>query len=375
MHWVSLIFDTSPLSAQKYTTVFGITTLIFLIVFLLLFRKALMTVFDQERHKMERDPLIAASAWIAIMFFLAFANATLHWILFIIIIICYIFIIRSLFRVGDNIDDTGYRLKPAPVRVSNNRMTLIYIALTILLVLVSCILSNHLRVEGQQYKQPDTTNTRELLINKGFPKDLLEYLSNQDVEQMRDTVNVETHTKYSGGIDNIIKFGLHKMEAKTVFVQTKDNFIYVLQYFHWLKGKTYWQDGIQIIPDTNATKLELISSGLLYDLQDVTYKADFPRLQCKDTNYTTFFGSNQRWQIYGAFNYPFGSRNQRGYVLYRYSVPEEPFCIISFVNYVHNQLPFIIPYFNTEDKLLNDDCSIGDKWQQYKADYNYYKTQ
>lgn len=382
LHLIDIVRSTTPLVNTDYPIVIGAVFVAFQIAMFLVFRNALRAVFHKAGKEPERDPLVWASVWTVIVFLLAVSPFANSWLAFIPTVICYILIVRSLYCIGRNMDDTGYCFTNAPVKISNRVVSYIYVILAVTIVIVCCISSNHLRLDAQEYQQPEMTQTRELLRNMGLPEEILQYLADEDIAPLADAINVETftgilmfnkkdaETKVSENHYVVTsEAGKKNMEATTVYFEMPNSELYVLHYFRWTGDSAYWQDGIQIWADTNAVNLQLISSGLLYDRDDVTYTAAFPRLVCDTVTASGFFGSSQSKQIVGAVSYPFGSENQRGYVLSRYTMPYGTLATCACLNYTHLSHPFCIPYAGTDDKMLSGAYFFSNTTQQHYTNY------
>ncbi len=371
---VLVLFDISPLWNDDYSVMLGIILTIFRIIFFLIFRYAIRMVFCKAGQKQKGDPLLWAAIWMSIVLIIGLVGTTNSLLIFIPVILCYIIIFGSLFQVGKSLDDTGYRLKNAPIKVEDSVVTLGYILFITVFIVLTCIFSNHLVVKGVEYEKPAMNSTRELLIQKGFPKDELQYLGNEDVNRLSDVENIKTvQETIDFKNDNSLDFAYFsdkKLKVVDIFIRTKSDDQYVMSYFEWMKGKAYWQDAIEILPDSNAKQLNLISSGLVYNKKGKSYHAPFPRIYCGNELIQSFVRSYNHLQIYGALNYPYGSMYQRGYVLYHYKVEKEPFAIFTLLNYVHNPHPINLPYVKTEEKLLKDGYDITGRWRQVKADYD-----
>jgi len=80
-------------------------------------------------------------------------------------------------------------------------------------------------------------------------------------------------------------------------------------------------------------------------------------------------GSSENIVIRGAFSYPFGSEDQGGYVLYRYTVPFDSEGLMTYAefNYMHDATPFHIPYVRAEDRIMT--YSFYDNLQQHVTTY------
>src|SRR5690554_3310526 len=110
---------------------------------------------------METDPLLWASLWTMAAYLIALSPFSNSWLIFIPMVICYIFIVRSLYRIGDELDDTGYVLTNAPVKISNRTFGWIYFLIAFTTIIICSIFYNHLKLEPQEYSLPKTTEARQ----------------------------------------------------------------------------------------------------------------------------------------------------------------------------------------------------------------------
>ena len=369
LYLFGLLFITTPLIKSNYSFEIATFSVIYQISFLLIFRKALRIVFQQSGQKQKQDPLLATSILTGVAFIIAWSPYNHNWFIVILISICYILSYICLFHIGKTIDDTGYRLYNSPVKLNNSVISALYISFTIIFVVVSCIYFNHVKLEGAKYTQPNMNGTREILIKKGFPKEILQYLGDKSVAPIVDSINIKSSTINLHIGDNGIFKLPDVLEARTVYIEMPKSEMYVLQYFKWTNAKAYWKDGIQIFTDETASDVQIITSGLMYDKNGITYHADFPSLDCKFLPRNTFFGKKNCYQIYDGISYPFGSDKQQGYVLYRYKIPQCCRYTNSSLNYIHNMNPFMIPYFNIEDNMIS---GVYENSDNTRPNFTYY---
>jgi len=82
-------------------------------------------------------------------------------------------------------------------------------------------------------------------------------------------------------------------------------------------------------------------------------------------------GSNYIKPISGTLSYPFGSKDQGGYVLYSYEMPGEYelYITASIFNYMHNSSPLHLPYARTDEKIINGAYFFSDKLKQHYTTY------
>lgn len=369
---VDLISVTTPLNILDYPEIaVGSIMLIFQISIFLIFQGALNKIYKNKDKPIKDKPLLWASLWTIVVFFIALSPLSRSWLVFIPMFICYILIVRSLYSIGTQLDDMGYALKNAPVKISNKTFGWAYFLIALVIVISSSAFYNHLELEPQVYNPSEISEERQHLLNMDFPADALQYLSDMDVALLSDAVNIEASNKmlmfdpkkieHREGpeghiyITHTYEPGKRNMNVSTIYIELPENLVYVMQYFTWKGGNPVWQDGIMISGETHAEDKEIVSSGLFYGKKGVDYIADFPRIICDEVTINSMFGVYDHVLITGALSYPFGAENQGGYVLYRNTVMTDSnvFSTHADFRYVHRLSPLHIPYTKTEDLILN----------------------
>jgi hypothetical protein len=362
--------------------------LTFQIAMFLVFQAALQQTSQKAGRALQGYPLLWASLWTTAAYLVALSSLSGSWLIFFPMAVCYVLIARSLFRIGDQLDDTGYILTSAPVRIGNRAFGWGYFLVALATVAVCSVCSTHLRLEQQEYSPPETTPARQCLLDMDFPAQALRYLGDECVAMLGDALHVESfdkllmfdprrmeHREDSEGhtiyITDTYEPGKKNIEATTVYIELPENVVYVLQYFTWQAGRPIWQDGIVISGETQADDKQIVGSGLFYSKNGRAYTADFPRLVCDRMVQSTMFGTSYPSLIAGALSYPFGSEKRGGYVLYRYTVAADSdiYATHSTLSYVHLLSPLRIPYAGTEDLIVGGAYVFEDRLQQHYTTY------
>lgn len=388
LHLGDLVWISTPLNIMDYPKfAIGSVMFPFQIALFLVFRAALKETSKKADRLMESEPLLWATLWTMASYLIALSPLSNSWLIFIPMLVCYIFIVRSLYSIGDELDDTGYVLTNAPVKISNQTFGWTYFLIAFTVVIICSIFSNHLKLQSQEYFHPETIEARQHLLDLEFPAEALRYLSNEDVTMLSEAVNVESFSKLlmidakriehqesygnSTQITHTYEPGKKNIQAATVYIEMPKNIMYVMQYFKWNGGRPIWQDGILISGETAADDKQIISSGLFYSKRDAEYTADFPRIVCDKVTQHTMFGTYYPVLITGALSYPLGSEDQGGYVLYRYTVKTESDIYVTHSNlsYAHLSNPLHIPYTKTEDLILSGAYTFEDRLQQHYTNY------
>lgn len=354
----------TPLHNRIDNVVFwGIFLGAFQVVQFLVFRKALHNVFQKAGRVPSRDPLLWAVVWTVLSTSCALSSLAQSWIIATVLLIGFILILRSLYRFGRELNALGCDFSAEPAKIGNKVIVYGYLIICCLIMVVCSLVSNHLPLQSSEFSFPANSEGRAMLLSLGFPEEILQEVSDEEVALLKDAIHIQNERE-------ILEFGLKKkVEAKTVYIECPNNSLYVMQYFQWIAGGTYWQDGISISAGNET--LELINGVLLYEKDDSMYSAKFPRLKDEVVTAQNWFsGAEEQKQIMGAVNYPFGTKNQRGYLLYHLQVPEENWLGGTIFNYAHLSFPVQIPYEETEQAIL-----MGKHDNEMRQSYSCYYLQ
>ncbi len=376
------MYVASPLIGRFKSIALGSVFFVGTVIVILLFRKALHEVFRKVDKKPRRDPLLSACIWIIVFFLIAITPFSYAWQIVLVMFALFIFILCSLFRVSRDMDEIGYVMSNAPVKISNRMVIFLYLILTLIAVGVCCLFSNHLRLEGTPYSKVPTSDAREVLIEKGFPEEILPDLKEKDIELFLKARKISVykeilHFQESGtqyDMNYINESENHGLKSVMVFIELDNKEMYVLNYFKWINRSAYWQDAIMLDVGENVENLELVDSGLFYDKNGNSYSAPFPWIEVKNETYGSLFLESTSLLICGSLNYPFRTINQRGFILYHYSMPLDYLCTPSLLNYHHNSHPFQLPYSDMQNGAAGKMDMFSSNWQQhyqlYKFDYS-----
>ena len=109
-----------------------------------------------------------------------------------------------------------------------------------------------------------------------------------------------------------------------------------------------------------------ISGHLLFSKGNTDYTAPISRLQKGLRTSASLFGPNSSYCISAAFSFPFGSLQQRGYILYETQLPDLQSVYLMSFNYYHSGHPFHIPYRRMDQALMKGASGgIGTRQMQH----------
>lgn len=283
-------------------------------------------------------------AVLAIWYVILLALAALSlggWIVFIVLLVFYIFVLRSLFRLSDELAEAGYLLQAAPVRIPDRMLTLLLSAAVLVACALGTLLGSRYAMDWQEVaptEHAQVQETREKLLALGFPEDVLGDLVAEDIALCDNAVQVITDSTYNY-VDGA------KLYTTDVGVKLDDDGAerwVILRHFRWADNATFcgtellrvWAGSDSMYSGWRRTYGP--SGRVLYDKNGRTYAAEYEHLERDTYSYTNFFGENvMRNDILAAFSLPRHGENRRGYVAYSLLQTQEGYSISSWVDYSH----------------------------------------
>lgn len=294
--------------------------------------------------------------------------------------ISYIFILRSLFKFSRKLDETGYNIQTAPVRISD-RAT-IAIILIPLAVGIACgyLFCHSLPMEWSEqtaYEDAKVEAIQNDLIRLGFPEDVLNDLTEEDLLACEGAMQVyvaEEDIPFNNGrketktIDNsgttiqqvLTIYDTYEMHATGVAVRLSDNpeRWKLFHHFRWnVNPGFYGSENIRIQAAYELTwwNADGAPTGqVLFDRDGVTYTAPYYELDNAQQVYTAYiWGEQTTTDIWATFSLPQNGENQRGYISYSVVGTESYIDIRQIMDYTHQRNFLQYPVQTATEYLKN----------------------
>lgn len=346
-----LICVSTPLHLQ--TNYFGIVVAIqsmFQLTFLIIFRHGVKEIFNKINEKQTRDPILALIVWNIIGLACAATHLGQVWLIALVVVIGYLYSLKSIYRLKYDFEKINYIPMEATKRFTVKRFTYVYMLVCIITMGICCVLFNHIKLDAREATPMGLYEVRKSLIKQGFPEDILESISNDDVSILKNPIYIENFMEVLdfNSYNNMAfkNIDSNNLLVTTIFIESSNNEMYAIEYFEGVGVDLYWNTGFNI---SASQPIELINGNLLYEDKGISYIAPIPRLKCGLVVNDDLFGSeSEEEKITGAISYPFGTTNQRGYVLYKLNITDDTIYGSNIVNYIHYKYPFRLPYVELE---------------------------
>ena len=347
------LFSASPIPALAVT---GLR-----MALLLLIRRGLKEMCSFYEITSERDPFLWLSVWLTSITALGllFPEISGSFLMGASMVIWFIALMVSCFRLTEEMLALMPVFPEPELSPGERRLTKLYFPVCILLT-GTCVFWNHLSLDTAE-KAPVSQEAQAVsqkLSSLGIPAEILSDLSQTDLLRMKDASAVHTDSQkiyfsnqlYSSGQE----LPKESLSATAVYVRLSHNRAAVIEHFRINGFSPWWQDSFAIFPDpVPAEDRSPISGHLLFSRGGTDYTAPISRLQKGIRTSASLFGPSSSYCISGAFSFPYGSQNQRGYILYETQLPDLQSVYLMSFNYYHAGHPFHIPYQRMDRALMD----------------------
>lgn len=301
---------------------------------------------------------VAMMVWYGILCLLALVGYV-GLVLGAVLIAVYALSLRSLWRLSEELDQAGYAIRPAPVRVEDGTVAL---AITILLVggcVCGWLFGSSYPMEWTPVDAEEHSEAAEIkteLLDLGVPEYVVNDLTAEDLTAcggaLRAVVEVSDET-----VDDS---GEPKLRITGVGIELPGKRWMIVQHFLWIVDPGFHgTESIQLWPAYQNT-LGWCSAGeitgrVLYDKDGETYTAPYWFLGDQTfTSDSIFWGQQTSTDVFAAFSMPRSGENHRGYVAYPIEEIRDGYIISGWFNYTHQNTGLQYPARSAmETRMVN----------------------
>ncbi len=286
-----------------------------------------------------------------------------------ILVLAFVFIIRSLYRLSFALDEAGYVIRPAPRRCSDRAMVLVLLAFTAAGMAVGYLFFDKYPMhwaETVRTERQDLTEIRENLRDLGFPDVVLQDLTEADLEAcagaqyvytvqkdhpVNDGRQVTTVTEGSTVIDTVYDAKELRITSAAVLLAGEPEEWRLFHHFEWVEDPGFFgTDALQFWPvDYGSLSMGWRLTGdytgqVLYDADGKTYVSPYYSLGSVIKETEGFFGGSYvATDSFAAFSFPDGKDRCRGYVTYPATKVMDGCILSSNLNFIHQQSKWRFP--------------------------------
>ncbi len=361
-HLVSLIlnaviFPDAALFSQVTSVLISVgQPLLFLL--LLAFWKGLSVIQQKAGLPSRVGSAAALVLWYAVLWLLFLLQVGIIPLVLIMIAV-YALILRSLFRLSRALDESGYTIRAASVRVSDQ--TVVIAVLAVLAAGIACgyLFFHSYPMDWTPEEVSDSAEAgeiREQLLALNFPAAVLEDLSEEDLAACKGALRVVSAAedfaadsldspreiqRITGVAPEEVK-GFH-ITSVAVELPGEQEQWKIIHHFLWtVDPGFYGTEAIQLWPAYRFEKLWRaagdLSGRLLYDRDGQRYTAPYYLLEENPYAAFSFFGDTQTSPyVFAAFSMPSRGENHRGYLSYTIQEVQDSWTIDTWIEYTHQR--------------------------------------
>ena len=294
------------------------------------------------------------------LIFLAFALVQYQGFLVWGMMISYICILRYLYTLSKELDEAGYAVSPAPVRVSDTAAKRIYAGVMALSLLSGFCFFGSYRMDWKTATvsdNPEVQAVRQELLELGFPEHILDDLTEEDLLSckgaQRIVVDVEDHPVNNGreeaeqrsdGLYLHTVYDQKELRITGIAVELPGERATwkLIHHFQWVIDPGFrGTEVLHLWPAYRKEQAGWVSAGgftgqVLYTDGGETYASPYHSLgQETYTLNSVFWGAQTTTDAFAEFSLPNRGENHRGYIAYTVAVSLEGWGIDAWINYTH----------------------------------------
>ena len=322
-------------------------------------------------HQAHLPPKTRYAGWLVVCytFLLGVAVFPLSTLLLLPILVVWVLLIVGLSRTHRSLDQAGYAVHPAPVRVSNRWAMVAWLGLTALAVGAGMALSLRLPME---MVEPLETNTQQSqlrthLEDLGFPANLLQQLPDSQVAQLEEATHIQVDRGGNFSPDADVS-GLSMDVVSVLFAHTGD--IQMYAFFQWKTPPEHRMlEGIHLIPNVQdlalSVQLDQPEGVLQWEEDGQSFQAPLGTLFTSPPE--ILLATSPQWYHYAdiTFSLPKEGENIRGYITWGL---HGFFTMTNFnaqVTYLHQESPFLYPWDTPCNVYRNQSHHYCAPFEQY----------
>lgn len=323
------------------------------------------------------------------------------------ILIVYFFIIRSLIQLSKELDETGYLVQPSEVRFSDSGVIKGITGVLLIGILCGYMFFDSYSMEWKvkeialDEEAKEIAEIKENLTSLGFPKEILEDMSDEDVLNYKEAEQVvvdvneypfndgrEVEESYQGERWITTVYDVKELKVTDIAVELADNKTWIFfHHFLWQEEPKIFgisgfhgTESIQICPvyynnNDGWSRDGNVSGQLLYDKDNEPYVADYYYLGEKSyTSNDVFFGARTSNDLFAAFSLPNDGEKQRGYIMYQAQEIEEGWATSSWFNYTHQEHFFQYPVMTAMELRMANSWNDAGAFMTVQDAFQFYVT-
>lgn len=282
------------------------------------------------------------------------------WLLSLVWVIGFICLLVSLKKLSKTMDEVGYAIEPAALRLSDRGLVLGLLALLLVGGLCGYLFGGRYAMDWQPVDAAEHSQVTELktqLTELGFPEEVLNDLTAEDIAACAGALQVVCDT-----IDQVD--GTENMRFTSVAVQLSEqqNTWIIFHHFLWLQEPGFHgADCVQITSYSylrNGGNLDITGGRVLCERNDASYTASYAYLGY-ESYVTQGFWPSACSDIFATLSLPRDGEHCRGYVSYAVRLRQNDWDVDSWITYTHQKSWLQYPACSAMEKCMQEGWNQG----------------
>lgn len=383
--FATLVLNTTILQSAVFTptvtAALAAVNAVLLLALYFCFWRGLLAVQKKAGLPAQTGGALALIVWYALVCVLAAVHYT-GWIVPIAMLVGYGCILRSLCRLSGALDEAGYAIAPGPVRVTDRCLVLVIAAVLGIGCTLGYLFGGSYRMDWQPVDastQAQTETIRQQLLGLGFPEEVLNDLTPEDIAACDGALRIVTEAEdYPVNDGRNVLWEAYNEKNERYYVQDtvydvkelrltgvavqlpveRETWM-VFHHFLWTTDPDFYgTEAIQIRPACRSIPEGWAAAGdatgrVLYDRGGQTFAAPYASLGARTfTANTVLWGEQTNTDLFAAFSLPWHGEHCRGYVAYSTTEACDGYILSSGVYYTHQQSWLQYPVVTAMEKRL-----------------------
>lgn len=358
-------------SESVYGIVFTFARALIWILMLVLFAEGLKALQKKAGLKRRAGSVAAMIIWYLALYCLSvfqIADAIVFFAFGAVFLIAYIFILRGLYKTSKALYASGYAVKAFPVKVADKWLALILAAAVAVVVSLGFTFFSSFPMDWTPLSESEHSEVEDItkqLIDLGFPENVLDDLSEEDIKACEGAVGVKVLV-----VERAVNEGREVVEEKAGTTSTSTVYdvnecvvtnivvklpgdgkrLKVFHHFYWRTDPGFrGTEAIELWLPAKIMRAGCEFSGrVLYEKDGVTYVS--PYYAVKDQMYTSLI-NRQNMSTFYDFSMPADGGNKRCYVSCEFIQLEDD--MNTQANYYHQKTLVQFPVYTASEHVVN----------------------
>ena len=261
----------------------------------------------------------------------------------ILMILLYVFIMSSLWKVFSTLDEAGYTVSPPAVRLSDRALWILLTAVLAVGIALALLLGGRYPMDWQPEVCTEWSDAEQHLLDLGFPAEVLTDLTAEEIAACAGATQVVVdqmqYHPYGNDALRITGVGVRLPGERERWM--------IVQHFLWVKTPNFCgTEALRISPELrDGWSMDgEIRGRVLYDRDGITYAVPYHTLGKKKYTYDSIlWGEQTEKRTFAEFSMPQNGSKHRGYVCFPIREMKDGMIVDCWIDYIHQHSRFQYP--------------------------------